>query len=33
MSEIAVLLPGGDIVRLTGPYSRGAYPLWTPSLE
>jgi hypothetical protein len=33
MSEIAVLLPGGEIVRFNEPYSRGAYPLWIPSLE
>lgn len=33
MSEIAVLLLGGDILRFNEPYSRGAYPLWIPRLE
>ena len=30
MSEIAVLLPTGDITRLNQPYERGLHPLWVP---
>ncbi len=32
MSEVAVLLPDGEIARFNEPYSRGAFPLWIPSL-
>ncbi len=32
MSEVAVLLPTGEIIRFNEPYSRGAYPVWIPSL-
>ncbi len=33
MSEVAALLPTGEIIRFNEPYSRGMYPLWIPSLE